>query len=91
MVSKVTTAVSLVDLLKDAEGVIETVVLGDSLVTENNRRNRKGEFSKQGSRRLRSLGRKKTLLDDDTSDTSRSKVLLSAEKDDGEVLHRHSP
>ncbi|KAI6757579.1 hypothetical protein HG531_003404 [Fusarium graminearum] len=63
-------------LLKDAEGVVKTVILGDGLVREDDRSDRKAKLSEQRSRRLRSLGGEKALLDNHNSNTGRAKVLL---------------
>lgn len=55
------------NLLKDAECVVQAVVLRNSLVLEDTRRNREGQLPQYGRRRLR----QEALLDDDNSNSSR--------------------
>jgi hypothetical protein len=75
------------NVLKDAQSVIETVVLGNGLVVQHNGANGQVEGAQQVGR---GLGQK-TLLDDGNGNTRGAQVLLGAKEDDAVVANGHGP
>ena len=74
------------DSLKDAQRVVQAVVLGNNLILEDNRGNRQAEFPEQSRAGLAEVGREEGLLEDGHGDTGGAEVLLGAEEEERVVV-----